>query len=345
MQIPLTALRTPSTYTRLLLRRWPAETDALLAGSDLTVATVLHEPHITAEQQLQVLRNAAQLGGRQDWALEFGRQLNIHSHGPLGFAALSAPTLGEGLDVLALFSRIRGPYVRVESARTDQHLVLKFDTGLYPLESNELPTIEILLQVAASFADAVLGGSAVDTSLWISQPPPPHAALYSKYFHARVEFNAAFSGILLPASLKALPCPLHDEKTYHASLARCREALDAVLSPDDVVARATHWMAAHFDQIAATGRAVSQPRLEQLAAALHMSPRTLIRQLTDRGTSFTELRESQQSDIAQRLLTDARYSVNEVGGLIGYGDAANFGRAFRRVTGVSPGQYRRGQRR
>ena len=210
--------------------------------------------------------------------------------------------------------------------------------------SHELSVIEILLQVATSFADAVLGGSAVDTLLWISQPPPPHAALYPQHFRARVEFNAAFSGILLPASLKALPCPLHDEKTYHASLARCREALDAVLSPDDVVARATHWMAAHFDQIAARGHAVSQPRLEQLAAALHMSPRTLIRQLTDRGTSFTELREAQQLAIAQRLLADARYSVNEVGGLIGYGDAANFGRAFRRVTGVSPGQYRRGHR-
>ena len=162
--------------------------------------------------------------------------------------------------------------------------------------------IEILLQVAASFSDAVLGGSAVDTLLWTSQPPPPHAALYTQYFRTRVEFNAAFSGILLPASLRALPCPLHDEKTYHASLARCREALDAVLSPDDVVARATHWMAAHFDQIAARGHAVSQPRLEQLAGALHMSPRTLIRQLTDRGTSFTELREAQQLAIAQRLL-------------------------------------------
>ena len=344
MQIPLTALRTPSTYTRLLLRRWPSEADALLAGTGLSGGAVSHAPHITAAQQLQVLRNAAQLGDRPDWALDFGRQLNIHSHGPLGFAAVSAPTLGEGCDVLAQFARIRSPYLDVESLRTDQHLVLKFDTGLYPLESSELPTIEILLQVAASFADAVLGGSAVDTLLWVSQPPPPHAPLYKRYFRAHVEFNAAFSGILLPASLKALPCPLHDEKTYHASLARCREALDAVLSPDDVVARATHWMAAHFDQIAARGHAVSQPRLEQLASALHVSPRTLIRQLTENGTSFTELREAQQLAIAQRLLADARYSVNEVGGLIGYGDAANFGRAFRRVTGVSPGQYRRGQR-
>jgi AraC-like DNA-binding protein len=344
MKNPIAALPTPSTYTRLLLRRWPHEAGSLLAGTGLAAETLAHTAHISVAQQLQVFRNAMQLSGRPDWALEFGRQLDIHSHGPLGFAALSAPTLGEGLDVLGQFSRIRSPYLNVESLRTDQHLILKIDTRLYPLGSLELPLIEILLQVATSFAEAVLGQSAVDTVLWIAQPPPPHAPLYAQYFHARYEFNASFNGVLLPASLKALPCPLHDEKTYHAALARCRESLDAVLSPDDVAARASHWLAAHFDQIEARGHAASQPRLEQLATALHVSPRTLIRQLADRGTSYTELREAQQLAIALRLLADARYSVNEIGALLGYGDAANFGRAFRRMTGVSPGQHRRGQR-
>jgi len=344
MKTSIGTLPTPSTYTRLLLRRWPDQAKVLLAQTGLAAETLARTPHITAAQQLHVFRNAMQLNERPDWALEFGRQLDVHSHGPVGFAALSAPTLGEGLEVLSRFARIRAPYLNVESLRTDQHLILKVDTSFYPLESLELPFIEILLQVASSFAEAVLGQSAVDTVLWIAQPPPPHAALYPQYFHARYEFNAAFNGVLLPASLRALPCPLHDEKTYHAALARCREALDAVLSPDDVVARASHWLAAHFDQVAARGHGAGQPRLEQLATALHLSPRTLIRQLADGGTSYTELREAQQLAIARRLLTDARYSVTEIGALLGYADAANFGRAFRRMAGVSPGQYRRGQR-
>ncbi len=344
MNLPLTALQTPSTYARLLLRHWPEKAERLLAETGLDATELAHAPRITAAQQLQIWRNAEQLSGRPDWALEFGRHLNIHSHGPLGFAALSAPTLGEGLDVLGEFSRIRSPYLRVESLLNDQHLVIRLDTTLYPLGSLELPLIEILMQVATSFSDAVLGESTVNLLVWIAHPPPPHAALYRQYFAARYEFDAPFSGILLPASLKSFPCPLHDEKTYHASLARCREALGAVLSPDDVVARVNHWIAAHFDQVAATGHAASQPRLEPLAEAMHMSPRTLIRQLAVRGTSFSELREAQLLTIARRLLADARYSIHEVGALLGYDDAANFGRAFRRMTGVSPGKYRRGHR-
>jgi AraC-like DNA-binding protein len=44
------------------------------------------------------------------------------------------------------------------------------------------------------------------------------------------------------------------------------------------------------------------------------------------------------------MLADARFTVNEISLRLGYGDAANFLRAFKRVTGVPPGQYRRGQR-
>lgn len=88
----------------------------------------------------------------------------------------------------------------------------------------------------------------------------------------------------------------------------------------------------------------SQPRFEQLAAALRMSPRPLGRQLAERGTSFSEMRATRQYEIACRLLADARLTVGEIGPRLGYGDAANFLRACKRRTGIAPGQYRRGQR-
>ena len=41
------------------------------------------------------------------------------------------------------------------------------------------------------------------------------------------------------------------------------------------------------------------------------------------------------------MLDDASYTVSEIGYLLGYGDPANFGRAFKRLAGQSPGEYRR----
>jgi AraC-like DNA-binding protein len=338
---PTDSLPCPTTYSRLLLQRWPTAQRRLLAGTDLSPESLVHLGVITVSQQLQVLRNARVLAAREDWALEFGRRLNINSHGPLGFAAFSAATLGEGIETLGAFARIRSPYIEHGAVEQDRRLVLRFDTSRYPLGDLEMPLVEILQQIALSYVRAVLGEDNSDATLCFAYAARGHASLYREAFASRCEFSAGFNGIALPSALKALPCPLHDEKIFRSSVSRCREALAGVLAEDDVVARASHWLAAHFEHISTNQKFTSLPRLEQLADAWGVTTRTVIRRLADNGVRFGDLRAAQQLEMARRMLDDARYTVSDVGYLLGYGDPANFGRAFRRLTGQSPSEYRR----
>jgi hypothetical protein len=212
-----------------------------------------------------VLRNAASIARHPGWALEFGTALSLASHGPLGFAAVSAATPGEGFQVLAEFAPIRAPFLGFAAEQVDQQLLLRVDSNRYDLGDLELPAIEIVLQVARGYVGAVCGDDAVDTTCYFARPRPPHARSFVLGQRLSWVFGAAFNGLAVPASLRGLPCPLHDEKTYRAALLRCHEALDAVLSPDDVVGRSSHWLAAHFDEFAAGRGAPRQPRLEELA--------------------------------------------------------------------------------
>ena len=77
------------------------------------------------------------------------------------------------------------------------------------------------------------------------------------------------------------------------------------------------------------------------AAARHLSVKKAALELNVTRPAISKQIALLERDLACQLLNDARYSVNEIGTLLGYGDAANFGRAFRRMTGISPGQYRR----
>jgi AraC-like DNA-binding protein len=344
MTHPTDSLPCPSTYSRLLLQRWPTAQTRLLNGTGLSPELLVHQGVITVVQQLQVLRNARALAGRKDWALDFGRRLNINSHGPLGFAAISAPTLGEGIETLGAFARIRSPYIEYGSVEQDRRLMLRFDTSRYPLGDLEVPLIEILQQIALSYVRAVLGEGNSDATLCFAYPARGHASLYRETYAAPCEFSAGFNGLALPVALRALPCPLHDEKIFRSSLSRCREALAAVLAEGDVVARASHWLAAHFEQIATNRKFTSQPRLEQLAEEWGVTTRTVIRRLAENGVRFGDLRAAQQLEMARRMLDDAGYTVSEIGHLLGYGDPANFGRAFKRLTGQSPSEYRRRER-
>jgi AraC-like DNA-binding protein len=77
------------------------------------------------------------------------------------------------------------------------------------------------------------------------------------------------------------------------------------------------------------------------AALLGVSSRTLTRRLGGEGTSFQSLLDESRKARAVHLLNDPALTVAEVAYTLGYEDAANFGRAFRRWFGRSPGQFRR----
>jgi AraC-like DNA-binding protein len=77
----------------------------------------------------------------------------------------------------------------------------------------------------------------------------------------------------------------------------------------------------------------------EVARGLGMSERTLKRKLAEQGTSYSELLDRERHSQAVELLRGAA-SIDDVAERLGYSDAANFTRAFRRWTGRSPRVHR-----
>ncbi|MDF2234177.1 AraC family transcriptional regulator ligand-binding domain-containing protein [Albimonas sp. CAU 1670] len=84
-------------------------------------------------------------------------------------------------------------------------------------------------------------------------------------------------------------------------------------------------------------------RLPEVAAALGLTPRTLMRRLEADETSFQAIKDGLRRDLAIRALRDGRKSVEEISHDLGFSSAANFHRAFRRWTGAAPSLYRPGK--
>jgi AraC-like DNA-binding protein len=80
--------------------------------------------------------------------------------------------------------------------------------------------------------------------------------------------------------------------------------------------------------------------IELVAEELNMSPRTLQRKLHTLDTSYEALVDDARRDYAIALISDNRVPLKEVSYRAGFSDASNFGRAFKRWTNLSPGQYR-----
>jgi AraC-like DNA-binding protein len=83
------------------------------------------------------------------------------------------------------------------------------------------------------------------------------------------------------------------------------------------------------------------PGIQVAAEVAGLSPRTLQRRLAAAGTSFSDLVSAGRLRAARRWLAESTMPVAEIAARLGYREATNFARAFRRRTGVSPSAYRR----
>jgi AraC-like DNA-binding protein len=80
---------------------------------------------------------------------------------------------------------------------------------------------------------------------------------------------------------------------------------------------------------------------ETIASKLYRSASTLQRQLGAEGTSYRDILAETRESLAKQYLADPGYAPSDVAFMLGFADQSNFGRAFKRWTGMSPGEYQR----
>lgn len=84
-----------------------------------------------------------------------------------------------------------------------------------------------------------------------------------------------------------------------------------------------------------------RPGIQTCAEVAGMSPRTLQRRLAEAGTSYSSLVQASRMRLAEQWLSASDRPIAEIAAALGYTDASNFARAFRREAGASPRAYRR----
>lgn len=84
------------------------------------------------------------------------------------------------------------------------------------------------------------------------------------------------------------------------------------------------------------------PTVEQIAAQLNTSLRSMQRQLKEEGYSYKQLTDELREEFALSYLKRPDLSISDIAYLLGYADNSAFSRAFKRWQGVSPQVWRKG---
>jgi AraC-like DNA-binding protein len=331
----------PSSYSRIVARELglqERELPQLLYGTGLAREILLpgDETLLTGEQQVQVIANARRISGAPDFGLRLGRRLQPSAHGPIGYLALSSPDLLSALKALRDFLPLRIPFARLQLDFEQDWLRCHLLLGLPAEPESRRMLQECFALLVQALVEAVTGSDLSSGRFTFDYPKPAYHSLYGNYLHAPIEFSQAGNQVLLPADL-ALQHNTTGDPAAHA-LARdlCRQLLDRVpnasLSMGDRVRRLL---------LSQPMGAVSE---EDVARALFVSKRTLARRLEREGCAYRGIREELLAEMAVRHLADSDLSIEAIAALLGYHDAANFRRAFRRWFQTTPAAYRRQSR-
>ena len=81
---------------------------------------------------------------------------------------------------------------------------------------------------------------------------------------------------------------------------------------------------------------------DDLAALLHISPRTLHRQLQEEGASLQQLKDSVRRERAMHLLLKTKKPIKQIAAEVGFANDKSFMRAFRTWTDQTPDALRKG---
>src|SRR5690606_12128200 len=141
---------------------------------------------------------------------------------------------------------------------------------------------EELVSSCLNLCRAMLGPRFRAARIELGYPPPAYAERYARVFDAPVRFGCADTRVAIAREWLAMPMPAANPDTLRQIVALCRAQMPSEQPPAGIVSAIERRLALQLAQ---------NPRLTDLAAELHLTERTLRRQLRAAGTSFRVLHD------------------------------------------------------
>lgn len=259
--------------------------------------------------------------------LSLGIEVGTRSKAPngiLGFAMNSSRSVREAIEFGQSQHRAAGTLLDFEvQVRADRVELVVSERWPEPVARVFL--YEEFMSSAYLQLQAMVGDLALPLAIDWPFPRPSYHRLYQRLFGCRQNFCAQRCAMSFDASLLDLPIKGYNETNLRVAQIACRELSAAVGDGGGLAS-----------EVRRAVREALPQRIDvaAIARSLSLSERTLRRRLSSQGLNCQQIKEAEWGVYAeQQLRTNTVAGVAE---LMGFGDARDFRRAFKRWVGRSP---------
>jgi AraC-like DNA-binding protein len=291
------------------------------------------DERIPIETLHELLRGAIVITNDEDLGLKAARELEPGSLGALEYAAASARTARDAMDVMARYLHLVTDSIRFSfEARPDGTTTIRLDHMVaMPRAAEDFAVTAFYVATRHRFPDFEPGYRV------FFQHEGSGSDEYAKTFSGgEVLFGAPYSGFSFLTSHLDRELPERDPKLHELISRHADQLLASLPKVETFTERVRNHLVSELR--------AGEPTAPAIARKLGVSTRTLTRKLEAEGHSFKELLEELRQGLATRYTASTDLLLSEVALLLGFSSAAAFNRAFKRWTGQSPLEYRRQHR-
>lgn len=279
-----------------------------------------------------LVKYALKLTGESTLGFHLGTQMRISIHGFIGYAIMTANDISDALILANRFIQLRMPFLQLYFSTFGEQatLQLRCDIDIEPLRT------EIVIGLTfgiMNMAKALTGINELGAEIDFDFPMPEG---FEKYILKSPNFSFRFDQPHLLSSFDkkflSLKMVNADPIASQVAINQCEAELSALGERRRLAMRVRDIL---------TNSEQHYLSIEHVANHLHMSDRTLKRQLAAENTSFSALVDEVRYRHATSLLSRTDYSLEQIADELGYSDVANFSRAFKRWSGRSPSSWRK----
>jgi AraC-like DNA-binding protein len=259
--------------------------------------------------------------------------LDTPGRGLVAVLAASQRTLGDAFATLARFGPAASDEVHGEVVRGPTYSLLSFEPDAEEPHGREAAR-EYLAGFLLRFLSDVSRGAFAASEIRFPHAAQTHAASYGELLGVPVRFRQPACAIVVSNAEFERPIGTPNPELASLLEERLRRQLE--------VEAGFTWRVRVERVLRLVIEEGGQDYEDRLARRLGVSLRTLQRRLEEEGTSFRETREAVLHERALELLSRPALRLAEIAERLGFADASAFSKAFRRWTGRSPSDVRRG---
>jgi AraC-like DNA-binding protein len=294
----------------------------------------LEEPQsrVEFEQFEQILSAAVAVTGDEALGLHVAEQMPEGATDLLGHMAAHAPTMRQALESASQFVALAMDGLLVTMRDEGDTFVARYVfPRSTPLADRALA--ELVMGGVVRLARSFTGPGAVPRLACFEHERPGHHGEYTRIFGGSQRFGQSTTSIVFDREIADRSQMHRHPELYELLRAEAQRRLDRMATGAPPASRLRQYLLA-----------MPPSRIPEVRAAardLGMSERSLRRRLNAEGTSYRDVVRSALESSAGRMLRDPTQTIKETATALGFADAAAFHRAFKRWTGMTPGEYRR----